>query len=188
MLRAGSGDRQSSEMSCGPNLGSHPFRSITTSSSAALRPRPQARGALEFSCSSRPAALRRLGPGRPRGPCCAPSSLETCWKAGPCQAARGAAQKSQFHLYYVHRARPGYLGLSTGRAGAVAWQQATPQGGAGGVASAPFTEPEGRVRKGAVIPPPVESARVWKRSPRREDGVKMRGRLKKGGKKIRERI
>lgn len=117
MLRAGSGDRQSSEMSCGPNLGSHPFRSITTSSSAALRPRPQARGALEFSCSSRPAALRRLGPGRPRGPCCAPSSLETCWKAGPCQAARGAAQKSQFHLYHVHRARPDYLGLSTGRAG-----------------------------------------------------------------------
>lgn len=69
MFRAGSGDRQLSEMSCGPNVGSHPFRSIdSSSSSAALRPRPQARRALDFSCSSRPAALRRHGPQEAAGP------------------------------------------------------------------------------------------------------------------------
>lgn len=61
VFRAGSGDCQLSEMSCRPNLGSHPFRS-ENSSSAEHRPRPQAHGALDFSCSSRPAALRRQGP------------------------------------------------------------------------------------------------------------------------------
>lgn len=61
MFRAGSGDRQLSEMSCRPNLGSHPFGSIK-SSSAALRPRPQAHGAPAVCRSCRPAALRRQGP------------------------------------------------------------------------------------------------------------------------------
>lgn len=144
VLRAGSGDCHHPGMSCGANRGSHPLRSINSSSSAADRARAQAH--RDLSCPSR---LIPALPSTAHRSCCGPSSPATCWKPQPCQAGQGAVQKSQFHLHRVHTTRLGYLGPSRARAGALAWQQATPRGWAGRRC---LLSPQGRLWKRAVIP------------------------------------
>lgn len=133
MLRAGSGDCHHPGMSCGANRGSHPLRSIkNNSSSAADRARAQAHRALDLSCPSRLIpALPSTAHKRPRGPAAGPPARIPVGSHSRARLAGGAVQKSQFHLHRVHTTRVGYLGPSRARAGAVAWQQATPRGWAG---------------------------------------------------------
>lgn len=167
---------QRSEMSCEPHRGSRPFSSIS-SSSAAHRPRPQAHRIFP----AHPGLQRRAGTAhrRPRGSCCGALQPGYLLEGRAVPGRPGAAPQLQFHLRHVHTRRVGCRGPSAARAGAVAWQQATPQGGAGGAAPLPSRSPGGFLGKRAELPPPAESARLWKPSPRRGDGVKKERKVKK---------